>query len=255
MGGPWVYRPPDPAHGYTSVYTEADVEACLALPWWDHYGTTIYYIPWGDPASTALTSFSTQEHNANRISLHPVIVGPILYCFYILWHSSRSKHKQYGYSDASYNPAVLDWASEAYSSPSTAGPPPVTGSQLYENDINFPPPQDELYAFSTLVKACVYTKEALEEAKAAVDGADAKTALDMCIANQHYVSDPLWGYPTLNWLPNAPGEMQERLTSHFLNHQYGDEIWFADDYDDITMKTRPHTKAELQEAGMWPKEA
>jgi hypothetical protein len=255
MGGPYVFEPDDPAHGYTTTYTEADVDACIAQPGFDHYGTWIYYWEWTAPASSALTSFSAQEHNAHKISLHPVIVGPILYCFYILWHSSRSKHIQYGYADASYNPAIIDWGSAAYSNPGKVGPPPVTGSQLYENDINFPPPQDELYGFSFLVKACVYTKEALEEAKAAVDSADAKAAFDMCIANQIYRSAPLWGYPTVDWLPKAPGEMQERLTSHFLNHQYGDEIWFADDYDDITMKTRPHTKAELQEAGMWPKEA
>ena len=49
--------------------------------------------------------------------------------------------------------------------------------------------------------------------------------------------------------------MQEQLTDLWLNHQHGDDTLFvADHLEEQEIKTRPHTKAELQEAGMWPKE-
>ena len=65
---------------------------------WDHYGTWIYY--WEEsfgPADSTLWSGTNQEHNWDFISLHPIIVGPILYCFYVLWHRSRNHGVAYFY--------------------------------------------------------------------------------------------------------------------------------------------------------------
>jgi hypothetical protein len=250
MGGPWIYDPTDEAHGYFTIWTQADIDACTSQPGFDHYGTWIYY--WEEsfgPASSTLWSGTNQEHNWDFISLHPVIVGPILYCFYVLWHRSRNHGVAYFYHSSEYVPAIIDYCSN-----NKNGPPPVTGSQVWESEVSDPAPED-YYEFSVLMKACVYTEDALEEAKAAVDGADAGSIRQMLSETQKYLAAPYWGYPAFDWLPEAPGEMQEQLTDLWLNHKHGDDTLFvADHLEEQEIKTRPHTKAELQEADMWPKE-
>ena len=135
------------------------------------------------------------------------------------------------------------------------GPPPVTGSQVWESDVSDPAPED-YYEFSVLMKACVYTEKDLEAAKAAVKNANAGSIREMLSETQKYLGAPYWGYPAHDWMPDAPGKMQDKLTSLWLNHKYIDDPLYSADYvEKQVVKTRPHTKAELQEAGMWPKEA
>jgi hypothetical protein len=249
MGGPWIWDPTDEAHGYFTTYTQADIDACVALPGWDHYGTWIYY--WEEsfgPASSTLWTGTSQQHNWSWISLHPIIVGPILYCFYILWHASRTHGVAYFYHSNSYEPSIID-----YCSANKEGPPPVQGSKVWENDVGEPAPED-YYEFSILMKACVYTEKALEEAKAAVDGANADAIRAVLQETQRYIYGTS-GYPNIDWLPDAPGKMQNQLTELWLSHKHGDDMLFvADTLEKQEVRIRPHAKAELQEAGMWPKE-
>jgi hypothetical protein len=216
-----------------------------------HNGRWIYYweLSFG-PAVSTLWSGTNQEHNWDFITLHPIIIGPILYCFYALWHRSRNHGIAYFHHSNEYIPAIID-----YLSAGKKGPPPVQGAQVWENDVSDPAPED-YYNFSVLMKACVYTEKNLEAAKSAVKKANAGSIREMLSNTQKYLGAPYWGYPAHDWLPDAPGKMQDKLTSIWLNHKYIDDPLYPADYaEKQVVKTRPHTKAELQEAGMWPKEA
>jgi hypothetical protein len=181
--------------------------------------------------------------------MHPIIVGPILYCFYILWAAYDSKRYSYFYhAVGEYNGAVLDWLSNY-----AEGPPPIVGGVVWENDLRDPEPSD-YNMVSVLVKACVYSEKSLADAKAAIGKASPNQIRQRLDHDQQYVVG--WrGKPPLDWL-DSPGKMQKKLTSLWLNRLYYDDLLYvADKIEEQVMKTRPHTKAELQEAGMWPKEA
>jgi hypothetical protein len=199
---------------------------------------------------TTVNSNSSQTHWWSFITMHPIVVGPILYCFYILWTTAKDKRHSYFYhAVGEYNGAVLDWLSNY-----AEGPPPVVGDLVWEND--FPDPTEEDYSMvSVLVKACVYTEESLEKAKEEALKASASGARIYCRENQKNTAANR-GYNALDWLPGAPGKMQKQLTSLWLNRLYYDDLLYvADKISEQKIMTRPHTKAELQEAGMWPKEA
>jgi hypothetical protein len=245
MGGPWAWVPTDAEFGFDSGWTEQDVEDCAAVD-------VSPYHRWinTDPANTIAYYYTSQQKAKFLLTLHPVIVGPILYCFFVFWAYYRTKSIDYGYNSSSYDHDFQDWLQNT--DHSTA--PPTGGSVCWENTVDEPADGD-LGPVTVLVKAAVYTPELLEQVKAAVDDADLQAIGDI-VNNMAYIGSPYWGYEAVDWFPDAPDElvMQTKLTNWFINHLNGNEMWLADSLDNMVMKTRPHTKEELVAADLWPPE-
>ena len=238
-----VYDPPAEQHPILQqVYDECMAMRPAPEPWGGGRTGNGYVNGYA-----AINHYSRTWQDNPRVDVWPVIVGPILYAFYVLSNNYQYEVAYYFYESDSYNQAVKDWCEAEHQYPKPDGyvtpPPPVSGSVIhaYDNHDN----QDFL-PYAILVKAAPYSDKLLEETIASVQSCDAVAALELYEADEAHP-------PTLSldWFPSAPKELilQKEMTHRMIYGLYTQSS-NADELGGFF--TRPHTKAELQAAGLYP---
>lgn len=241
----------DPAYGDR----DAGYPGCVASAWWPEGPKTVdEYIP-------PVTNLYYREVNmteAVKVLVWPVVVGPVLFAVYLLVSSSYGTANDMWAKDVAIflGDGLQEWIDNG-------GPPAAAGvAGIWGTSNTFPP--GDWGVHSVLVKAGVYTKELLEQTLASVNTGNPIAAKD--------IVDGAVGDEIVDWWPNAPAKLilQEELTRRFDKYSWqgatlpsGEPCsrcpYFNPVFDVVseTLRwpsffTRPHTKAELEEAGMWP---
>jgi hypothetical protein len=191
----------------------------------------------------------TYSYNSNKwwLVVQLVPVGPILYVVCGLWMDiSYTRRQVYGGWDGGYprpydgsgvykdRERYLDMIGQTYyNDPGLETPPNIT----WDTTDGYPFSGQPICAFS-MVKAGVYSKKLVQKIKDGIASIDIVAAKNLADAPNNKV----------DWLPNfLPDELtlQTQLTTD----------WILINWRDLTnnhLYVRPHTKAELQEAKLWP---
>lgn len=210
------------------------------------YGITLHP-PNGWPSGITALYYAgiTTEY---KVMLWTIKVGPILYAIFGRMYQPIENYEGWYWPDASgipsesYHPELLEWESYNLGLPSEFA---FTEQWPLVGELALTPPNLNPGRFSSIiVKAGIYSEELENE-----------------VVESLSIGNPVHAYfiGTYDWWPYTPDEMKYQSDlSYILEHIDGfcktGPYGVVMEPNRLQWFTRPHTKEELIEAGMWPEE-
>ena len=267
---PWEPPPELPwPTGIIHVLAKSNHYFCKVCVWIVIVGPIVYAIYGASYDYESQTTYYLvhTERDGSAEGNVPVTIGPFVPVIESPYNNTIEAFDQWcvcagGWGEAEWITWWNYWERDVDYFGNPTGPP----TWPYELDPDAPTPvTDRRDVFNTqyfMVKAGLYTPELVEKIKASVSNGSPAFANGFSADGVHAWD---WGSGTddgYDMWPEAPEELVlQRGLTWFLNYDYRSfmpDFWISYYYDaptQIKFKTHPHTKEEMQAAGVWPKAA